>query len=68
VRGSGNNVLKQIGQSQFAAGTASSKTNETQTWKYQAATVGEGTVEMKYFPPYSKTVPERALKFTVAVK
>jgi predicted secreted protein len=68
VSGSGSNVLKQIGQSQFAAGTSSSKTDETQTWKYEAAKVGEGTVEMNYFPPYSKTVPERVLKFTVAVK
>ncbi len=68
VGGDGSSVLKQIGESMYAAGTADSKTDRTQTWKYQAAKMGEGTVEMKYLPPYSKSVPERVLKFTVAVK
>ena len=68
VGGNWSAVLKQIGQSMFAAGTADSKTDRTQTWKYQATNMGEGTVEMNYLPPYSKNVPERVLKFTVAVK
>jgi predicted secreted protein len=68
VAGNWHGVLKQVGQSMFAPGTSSSKTDGTQTWKYEAATKGEGTVEMNYLPPFSKSVPERVLRFTVSVK
>lgn len=68
VGGNANGVLSQVGSSMYAAGTKTSKTDGTETWKYKAAKMGETTVQMKYMPPYSKTVPERVLNFTVAVK
>lgn len=68
VGGNEHGVLSPVGKPMFAAGTKSSKTDETETWKYKGTKMGETTVQMKYMPPYSKTVPERVLNFTVAVK
>jgi predicted secreted protein len=68
VGGNEGGVLSQVGTSKYTAGTKTSKTDGTETWKYKAAKIGETTVQMKYLPPYSKTVPERVLNFTVAVR
>lgn len=68
VGGNESGVLSQVGSSMYTAGTKTSKTDGTETWKYKAAKMGETSVQMKYMPPYSKTVPERVLNFTVAVK
>ncbi|MGH7682220.1 MAG: protease inhibitor I42 family protein, partial [Candidatus Eiseniibacteriota bacterium] len=68
VSGNKNGVLTQVGESMYMAGTKTSKTDGTETWKYKAAKMGETTVQMKYLPPFSKTQAERVLNFTVAVK
>jgi predicted secreted protein len=68
VGGNEGGVLSQVGKIAYAEGSKTAKTDGTETSKYKAMKMGETTVQMKYLPPYSKTVPERVLNFTVAVK
>ncbi len=71
MRDTGGSALRREGDPVYTP-AASKKGNGgdtgTESWKFRAVKPGEQTVRLEYLPPWSKDVPERALRFTVAVR
>jgi predicted secreted protein len=71
LRDSGSGVVRREGDPVFTpAATEKGKSTDTGTeaWRFRAVKPGEQTIKLEYLPPWSKTVPERTLRFTVSVR
>jgi predicted secreted protein len=65
-RDAGGDVVRRDGEPIY---TASDKSGESgiESWRFRAMRPGEQSIRMEYLPPWSKTAPERVLRFTVSV-